>query len=191
MTLPLERFREKERQIKKDTFKLCFLVLFALAAWWGLLLAVFAILKKSPDSLKDTNSAFTSTFQYLIVGWTLNWMWPYFRRMEAKQDLALEIGIESMRVIQALGETIILLRNIISLVHEDEIVKIRQFAIKVVDFFGKSDTIESVRAKIKSELASVSSDIEKLILARIDMLLGNFFGGNRGQDGESAEEKKQ
>jgi hypothetical protein len=74
-------------------------VLGGTALWW-------AILYFSTRDVQRTNFLFTNTFQYLAVAWCCWFMYPYFLRVEAKQDVALAMGHDSVDLMAKMDEAI-------------------------------------------------------------------------------------
>jgi len=88
----LENLTKRLAAIKRLQVKFTVYTLAFTAAWYFVLLFWMRDVQRA-------NFAFTSTFQYLVVAWTCWVMYPYFLRVEAKQDAAIAIGHDSVDIL--------------------------------------------------------------------------------------------
>jgi hypothetical protein len=85
----MSRLEGRLLAIKRMQVRFTAQVMIGTAIWWAILYAWTA-------DFQRTNFVFTNTFQYLAVAWACWFMYPYFMRVEAKQDVALAMGHDSV-----------------------------------------------------------------------------------------------
>lgn len=87
------------REIRRTQVKFSFIVLSGIAVWYGVL-----VLAYRGDTAK-ANYVFTNSFQFLAVAWCCWFMLPYFLRVEAKQDVSIAMGHDSVDVLDKIDSS--------------------------------------------------------------------------------------
>lgn len=87
----MERLSNRLLEIRLLQKRFTIQVLLGTALWWCLLFVW-------TRDFQRTNFVFTNTFQYLAVAWCCWFMYPYFLRVEAKQDVSLAMGHDSVDI---------------------------------------------------------------------------------------------
>lgn len=95
----MERLSIRLSEIAKMQKRFTLQVLLGTAVWW-ILLFVWT------QDFQRTNFVFTNTFQYLAVAWACWFMYPYFMRVEAKQDVALAMGHDSVDLMAKIDSSV-------------------------------------------------------------------------------------
>lgn len=89
----LERLDARLVEIRAVQRRFTAVVLFGFAIWYGVILVWFK------GDVAKANFTFTNSFQFMAVAWCCWFMLPYFLRMEAKQDVGLAMGHDSVDVL--------------------------------------------------------------------------------------------
>lgn len=95
----MDRLDSRLRAIKRMQVRFTAWVLVGTALWW---VTLFLYTRNT----QATNFMFTNTFQYLAVAWCCWFMYPYFMRVEAKQDVALAMGHDSVDLMAKMDDAI-------------------------------------------------------------------------------------
>lgn len=98
--LALEQLGVRLWEIKRYQARFSLCVLAGLGLWY-----VALVLWYRGDTAK-ANYVFTNSFQFLCVAWVCFFMLPYFLRVEAKQDVALAMGHDSVDVLDQIDSAI-------------------------------------------------------------------------------------
>jgi hypothetical protein len=127
-------------------------VLGGVMLWWVILFICTRDVAKA-------NYLFTNSFQFLAVAWCCWFMYPYFLRVEAKQDVSLAMGHDSVDVLDRLNRTIderiqrvdLILGRLDSMTAEAERAGAVKKALEAIDQI-KAD-MAGIRAKIDRDTA--------------------------------------
>jgi vacuolar-type H+-ATPase subunit H len=95
----MERLEGRLVEIKKKQKSFTLTVLGVNALIWLTLLAITRDVDK-------TNKVYTNTFQYQAVAWCCWFMLPYFLRVEAKQDVGIAMGHDTVDLMDKLDEAV-------------------------------------------------------------------------------------
>ena len=87
-------------EIKSIRWKFTFIALVANVAIYFVLLAIFK------GDFDKTVRVYTNSFQYQAVGYVAWFMFPYFLRMEAKQDVGMAMGHDSVDLMDKIDEAV-------------------------------------------------------------------------------------
>ena len=153
----MARLTDRLREISSMQKRFTAWVLCGTALWW---LTLFLYTRNT----QQTNFIFTNTFQYLAVAWCCWFMYPYFMRVEAKQDVALAMGHDSVDIMAKMDEAIEaraerfdrLLARIEKLTEETEQGK-GALANRFETMF--KDEMEKLRAEIRNERERADNEI--------------------------------
>jgi len=126
-----------------------------------------------------------STALILAIVWTIFIFYPYLRRMEAKQDKALEMGAETSKILQEVQKSLNpIIEDIRTIVHEvratlDQVKgALDEGTIKKIESAIQSvvDSLPHLQEWAAEQIESAEGALESHLYASIDSLLGKFIG---------------
>lgn len=98
--LALEKLNRRLPEIDRYKVRFGGGVLLAFACWYVVLLWWFK------GNTLQANQVFTNSFQFLAAAWAMWFMLPYFLRVEAKQDVGLAMGHDSVDLMAKVDQSI-------------------------------------------------------------------------------------
>lgn len=95
----LDHLEERLKEIRRYRIRFSLQVL-------GVNALIYACILTYTRDIQRTNFLYTSLFQYQCVVYICWWMLPYFLRVEAKQDVSLAMGHDSVDILDKIDSSI-------------------------------------------------------------------------------------
>ena len=171
LAVPLKRTRGQAamdelavrvKEIGRKVVRFTLIVMAANAALYIALLLWFHL------DVDKTNKAYTNSFQFQCVSWICMYMYGYFMRVEAKQDVALAMGHDSVDLMAKMDDAIEkraerfdrLMTRFESLLEQSEKGE-GALAGRFETIFR--DEMEKLRAEIRNERGNADAEIAKAL----------------------------
>jgi hypothetical protein len=134
-------------QIKAIRWKFTFIALVANVLIYFVLLAMFK------GDFDKTVRVYTNSFQYQAVGYVAWFMFPYFLRMEAKQDVGMAMGHDSVDLMDKIDEAVAA-----RTARVDEILAMAKKSFEEIEK-GSHPVLENLKKYAREELEKLRQEI--------------------------------